>query len=114
MRSREMKGKKEYNSRGKSNSTGAGAIVLAALVFALFAAAQPAIAGTVTYDYDDAGRLVEADYGNGTIGYEYDDAGNLLEKANMLDVKTATGTGSVSGGLMQGHEQRDENRRKHP
>lgn len=102
MRSQEMKGKKEYSSRSKSNSRRAGAIVLAALVFALFAAAQPAIAGTVTYDYDDAGRLVKADYGNGTIGYEYDDAGNLLEKANLLYVETATDTGSASFGTEDG------------
>ena len=75
MRPQEMKGKKECNS------TRAGAAVLAALVFALFAAAQPAIAGTVTYDYDDAGRLVKGDYGDGTaIEYEYDNAGNLLER----------------------------------
>ncbi|MCK4244623.1 MAG: RHS repeat protein, partial [Candidatus Omnitrophica bacterium] len=41
----------------------------------------PAIAGTVTYDYDNAGRLVKADYGEGTaIEYSYDNAGNLLER----------------------------------
>ena len=81
MRPQEMKGKEMEKGRSKSNSTRAGAAVLVALVFALFAAAPPAIAGTVTYDYDDAGRLVEADYGDGTaIEYVYDDAGNLLEQ----------------------------------
>jgi parallel beta-helix repeat protein/YD repeat-containing protein len=97
-----MKGKEMEKGRSKSNSRRAGAIVLVTLAFALFATAQPAIAGTVTYDYDDAGRLVEADYGNGTIGYEYDGAGNLLEKANLLDVETATGTGSASFGTEAG------------
>jgi parallel beta-helix repeat protein/YD repeat-containing protein len=100
MRLQEMNIKEEYNSR--SNSRRVCAAVLAALVFALFAAAPPAIAGTVTYDYDDAGRLVEADYGNGTIGYEYDGAGNLLEKTNLVDVETATGTGSASFGTEEG------------
>lgn len=51
-----------------------------ALAFTIFMVA-PVIAETVTYTYDDAGRLVKADYGNGTaIEYNYDNAGNLLER----------------------------------
>ena len=34
---------------------------------------------TITYTYDDAGRLTRADYGGGTgLNYVYDAAGNLL------------------------------------
>jgi len=34
---------------------------------------------TITYTYDDNGRLVEVDYGNSDIAtYTYDDAGNPL------------------------------------
>ena len=48
-----------------------------------------AAAGTVNYTYDDAGRLIKADYGGGkTIEYTYDKAGNLLKKT----VSTAGGT----------------------
>ncbi|MBI3990370.1 MAG: RHS repeat protein [candidate division NC10 bacterium] len=37
-------------------------------------------AGTVTYTYDEAGRLIRADYGDGrAITYTYDAAGNLLQ-----------------------------------
>ena len=36
---------------------------------------------TVNYSYDDAGRLIKADYGNGqSISYTYDKAGNLLSR----------------------------------
>ena len=35
----------------------------------------------VAYAYDDAGRLIGVDYGNGTsIAYTYDNAGNLLKR----------------------------------
>ncbi len=38
-------------------------------------------ANTIAYTYDDAGRLLRVDYGNGTaITYTYDDAGNLLQR----------------------------------
>src|SRR3989304_2434926 len=38
------------------------------------------IAGSVTYIYDDAGRLKKARYSSGkTIEYSYDEAGNLLQ-----------------------------------
>ena len=74
----EMEGKEKGKSKSRSKSTSVSAIVLVAVAFALFMVA-PAIAGTVSYEYDDAGRLVKADYGGGTaIEYVYDDAGNLL------------------------------------
>jgi len=39
------------------------------------------IAGSVTYIYDNAGRLTKAKYDNGkVIEYTYDNAGNLLEE----------------------------------
>ena len=40
-----------------------------------------ATAGTVNYTYDDAGRLIRADFGDGkVIEYTYDNAGSLLER----------------------------------
>ena len=49
------------------------------LLFLTFGATSPA---AVNYSYDDAGRLVTVDYGNGTtITYTYDKAGNLVSKA---------------------------------
>ncbi|MBM4431284.1 MAG: hypothetical protein FJ026_13210 [Chloroflexi bacterium] len=70
-------------------------IVVLAVLTVLLAAVQPggafgrpplqggtastAQGQTVTYTYDEAGRLVRADYGNGkAIAYTYDAAGNLL------------------------------------
>jgi len=39
------------------------------------------VAGTVNYTYDEAGRLIKVEYGNGkTIDYVYDNAGNLLQR----------------------------------
>ena len=39
----------------------------------------PTSSRTVTYTYDDAGRLIQADYGGGAVlDYAYDAAGNLL------------------------------------
>lgn len=41
----------------------------------------PAQTSTIRYTYDDAGRLVQVDYGNGRrITYTYDNAGNLLRR----------------------------------
>ena len=56
-----------------------------ALVTALWVAWALPIAAdgptTVTYTYDDAGRLIKAAYGDGTtISYAYDAAGNLLTR----------------------------------
>jgi len=38
-----------------------------------------AFADTVSYTYDDMGRLTKADYGTTAIIYSYDSAGNILE-----------------------------------
>lgn len=48
----------------------------------LFLGAIPdAPAGTVNYTYDNAGRLIKADYGGGkSIDFTYDNAGNLLTR----------------------------------
>jgi YD repeat-containing protein len=51
------------------------------LVFTLLCLC-PAAADIVTYTYDDAGRLVAADYGNNTfIDYRYDNNGSLLTRS---------------------------------
>ena len=47
----------------------------------LLLAANLAAHDTIQYRYDEAGRLIEADYGEGaTIRYTYDAAGNLLRR----------------------------------
>ena len=52
------------------------AVVVACIPFGI------AFAGTINYTYDDAGRLIRADYGNGKeITYTYDNAGNLLRRS---------------------------------
>jgi len=65
--------------------------VWAALTLLLALYGVPCAAGgTVSYTYDDAGRLVAANYGNGTrITWTYDQNGNLIERA------VATGTAPV-------------------
>ena len=60
-------------------------ILILALVMMLWVAWALPIAAdgptTVTYTYDDAGRLIQAAYGDGTtISYAYDAAGNLLTR----------------------------------
>jgi YD repeat-containing protein len=53
--------------------------IFTSFVFVLLAATS--FAGSVTYTYDDAGRLTLADYGDGkSISYTYDDNGNLLQR----------------------------------
>jgi len=48
---------------------------------------------TVIYTYDDAGRLVSVDYGEGYgITYTYDAAGNLLSRAMNVPTPTPTVT----------------------
>ncbi|MBI4447239.1 MAG: hypothetical protein HY645_15210 [Acidobacteria bacterium] len=43
------------------------------------------LAGIIKYTYDDAGRLVKADYEKGiSIAYSYDNAGNLLSRKIQL------------------------------
>lgn len=50
-----------------------------------------ALAGTVTYTYDEAGRLTKADYGRGkSITYTYDEAGNLLEQKTQTRRRRAS------------------------
>jgi len=53
-------------------------ISFAALLFATFAAALPALAtDSATYTYDALGRLTQVTYANGTtVQYTYDAAGN--------------------------------------
>lgn len=47
-----------------------------------------ALAGAINYTYDDAGRLIKADYGdNKTIEYTYDNAGNLLKQKKTRQTK---------------------------
>ena len=84
MKIKEMEGKEEEKGKSQSKSTSVSAVVLVAFALIIFMAA-PVIAGTVTYDYDDAGRLIKVDYGDGTtIEYEYDSAGNLLTREISL------------------------------
>ncbi len=64
-------------------------------------------AGTITCTYDNAGRLIKADYGNGkTIEHTYDNAGNLLSRTistgqvstyNLNVSINPTGGGTVTG-----------------
>jgi len=50
------------------------------LLLAICVITYDATADTVQYTYDDAGRLIEADFGDKVITYTYDNAGNLLER----------------------------------
>jgi YD repeat-containing protein len=62
------------------------------LVLGLFLFTGIAIAGTVKYTYDDAGRLIKADYGGGkAITYTYDKAGNLLSENTYVPSAPALG-----------------------
>ena len=46
------------------------------------------LAQTVNYTYDEAGRLITADYGGGkAINYTYDNAGNLLRRETTSDAQ---------------------------
>ena len=51
-------------------------------------------ADTVTYKYDHAGRLTEANYGTRAIQYTYDNAGNLIEQ----EVRETAVNGDGDGG----------------
>lgn len=71
---------------------------------------SPAIAGAVTYLYDDAGRLTKAKYDNGkVIEYTYDKAGNLLERkvseSSAVCEADALGLSSSKLKLKKGGEQ---------
>lgn len=55
--------------------------VMTGILMTVFCAVPFAAADTVAYTYDNAGRLIDADYGSGTgIEYTYDEAGNLLKR----------------------------------
>ena len=77
-----MDKKSQHRSKSKRVRERVSAIVLVAFAVMLFTfTASLVSAGTVTYDYDDAGRLVKVDYGDGKIiEYNYDNAGNLLTR----------------------------------
>lgn len=63
------------------------------LSVSLLIAAVLLTADTVTYKYDDTGRLINATYGNGAVvTYAYDKAGNLLSRS------LPAGTPSISSG----------------
>ncbi len=56
---------------------------------------HPVHAASISYTYDDAGRLIEADYGEGIkFVYTYDAAGNLLSR--RADYFTSTPTPTVT------------------
>jgi YD repeat-containing protein len=72
------------------------AIVISVLL--CFSASPYATAGTVNYTYDDAGRLIKVDYGDGkTIEYTYDKAGNLLQRAVTAPESDTDGGGGGGG-----------------
>ena len=53
---------------------------------------------TVTYTYDDAGRLVGVDYGEGNrTNYTYDAAGNLLQREVLLSLTGVEISGPATG-----------------
>lgn len=74
-----------------------------ALLLLPLAVAPPAAALQVRYAYDDAGRLLEADYGGGqTIAYGTDANGNLVTRsassgAEFMLVYTALAGGGIDG-----------------
>ncbi|MBI5606504.1 MAG: hypothetical protein HY879_24490 [Deltaproteobacteria bacterium] len=56
-------------------------IGLSVLCLILFGLSTTGFAGTISYTYDNAGRLTRADYGGGkSIDYTYDNNGNLLNR----------------------------------
>jgi len=61
-------------------------------LFAMFWLYCPpcATADTVTYTYDDAGRLTKAVYADKEITYKYDKSGNLLQR-QITNILTADG-----------------------
>lgn len=65
--------------------------------------ALPASAYQVNYAYDDAGRLLEADYGGGqTIAYGYDANGNLLTRSASSGAEFMLVYTALAGGVLDG------------
>ncbi len=54
-------------------------VVLLLIVFISWVTPD-ATSGTITYSYDAAGRLIEANYGDKSIKYTYDSAGNIVKR----------------------------------
>ncbi|NLI33417.1 MAG: RHS repeat protein [Deltaproteobacteria bacterium] len=54
-------------------------VVLLLIVFISWVAPD-ATSATITYSYDAAGRLTEANYGDKSIKYTYDSAGNIVKR----------------------------------
>ena len=78
-------GTRVQGSRGAGEQGSTGAEIHPAL-------RTPQSAITITYTYDDAGRLVGADYGESQgITYTYDAAGNLLQR-EVYGMETPTPT----------------------
>ena len=60
------------------------AITVIIVLFVLFAGLTPALAGHVDYNYDNAGRLIQADFGsNKYLTYSYDNNGNLMARTTV-------------------------------
>jgi YVTN family beta-propeller protein/YD repeat-containing protein len=77
-------------------------VFFAAIAFMLFVASAPLFSGathaeTVTYTYDDNGRLAKADYGSGnSVTFAYDLAGNILSAATHLPAVTTAAVSLVT------------------
>ena len=60
-------------------------------------------AGTITYTYDNAGRLTGADYGGGkTIAFTYDNNGNLLTREVETRFTITVNADPAAGGTVTG------------
>jgi YD repeat-containing protein len=78
--------------------------IIATIIFIsfIFISFIISFAETVTYTYDDLGRLIKADYGNGVVKeYKYDDAGNRVELLSAQKISVSPSSkdfGSVNVG----------------
>ena len=74
----------------------------------LFVAPLAALADTVSYTYDSAGRLIGADYGDkGAIVYTYDKAGNLTSRQVVAaGVAASAQNGAVASAPRERRRQR--------
>jgi len=81
-------------------------IKTAFLTVGLCLTATVLLAGNITYTYDAAGRLIQADYGPiGIISYTYDANGNLLTK-NVAASPAIPGDGNGDGIVTIGEVQK--------